>query len=516
MKLFPCYPDKRPATPNGFKDASDDDTQLDAWVDAGYEFWGTPTGEEFWVLDVDKKSGGLDTLGTLERTNGTINTRCIETQNGGFHFYFKPNAQVKTRAGILPGIDTRGAGGYVICPPSPGYTVIDAQPISEAPQWVVDLVVPKEKPAVSLSSTSSDVIEGGRNAYLTSVAGKLQRSGLSGETLEAALLAENEAKCSPPLVVHEVLTIVKSISRYVPGDPVVPGKKNWTAARDLVGAMFAYLGNKDLVKGEPTDIPEIDALLGGGKRLGEITVTHAEAKTGKNSLWHQLMLSWLDRGIPVGYASREISPETEVMPSLLTIALKKNIRLMEMDDPLIVEMTKRVEPWPLYFTDGYGAFEINELRGWVSDLVSKGVKYFWIDHLHYLLFDPEDHKEASKFIKSLKTMAKEYNVHFDLIVQPNKMGDGQSLGINSIKGGAAIGQALDNLFTMKREVDVDTGKKMDVIKLTLEVARSPLARPGHIYLMYDRELQTFTVAEEKLVENEDSGKTSRVIFPSLN
>jgi hypothetical protein len=35
--------------------------------------------------------------------------------------------EIGSRAGIAPGIDVRGNGGYVIVPPSPGYRWIDSE-----------------------------------------------------------------------------------------------------------------------------------------------------------------------------------------------------------------------------------------------------------------------------------------------------------------------------------------------------------------------------------------------------
>jgi hypothetical protein len=54
----------------------------------------------------------------------------------------------------------------------------------------------------------------------------------------------------------------------------------------------------------------------------------AEAKTGKNTFWHFQQRTMLDKGVAVGYASRELSPETEVLPNLLTLKIGKNLYKM--------------------------------------------------------------------------------------------------------------------------------------------------------------------------------------------
>lgn len=60
------------------------------------------------------------------------------------------------------------------------------------------------------------IIEGGRNATLTSLAGSMRRRGASADAILAALLQENAEKCDPPLSEREVKQIVTSISKYEP------------------------------------------------------------------------------------------------------------------------------------------------------------------------------------------------------------------------------------------------------------------------------------------------------------
>jgi AAA domain-containing protein/primase-like protein len=63
-------------------------------------------------------------------------------------------------------------------------------------------------------------VEGNRNNYLTSVAGKLRNAGLSRESLELALLQHNDEVCQPPLEDEEVKHIAASVARYdVPEPP---------------------------------------------------------------------------------------------------------------------------------------------------------------------------------------------------------------------------------------------------------------------------------------------------------
>jgi Bifunctional DNA primase/polymerase, N-terminal len=38
---------------------------------------------------------------------------------------------------LAPGVDTRGEGGYVIWPPSPGYEVVHDAEVARLPKWIV-------------------------------------------------------------------------------------------------------------------------------------------------------------------------------------------------------------------------------------------------------------------------------------------------------------------------------------------------------------------------------------------
>lgn len=114
---------KHPRTKNGLKDATDDEERIAAWWDEHPESnVGVATGSEsgIWVVDVDKKLNGLDNwekfvdgreLGTCEQITGS----------GGRHLIFAWDdsaGEVRNRTNMLPGVDVRGEGGYIIVPAS--------------------------------------------------------------------------------------------------------------------------------------------------------------------------------------------------------------------------------------------------------------------------------------------------------------------------------------------------------------------------------------------------------------
>lgn len=259
-----------------------------------------------------------------------------------------------------------------------------------------------------------------------------------------------------------------------------------------------YLKNPNIVEGIPTGMEKLDKALGGGKRQGEVTVVHAEAKTGKNTLYHTWILSLLKRSIPVGYASRELSPDYDVLPDLWSLKFKRNFRKYN-SDILEDEALLQLKRWPLYFADGYGHFPLDEFESWIIECNELGVNHFFIDHLHYCL-EEEDYKMAGKMIKSMKTLAKKRFIHIDLIVQPTKLPDSfGTVSRHTIKGGSSIEQAIDNLLILKRE------EEKNISSLTLEFARSKLARcPTKIFLEYNPE--TTELIEGEMITEEKEFK----------
>ena len=95
------------------------------------------------VLDLDVKKGkdGLAFVPDWETRSPVI----ARTQRGGAHVYFKADgAPHCTSDDIALGVDTRGDGGYVIVPPSAGYSWINGSDFSKLPPWPDDLR-PKQK-----------------------------------------------------------------------------------------------------------------------------------------------------------------------------------------------------------------------------------------------------------------------------------------------------------------------------------------------------------------------------------
>jgi len=121
IAVFPCRArDKRPATSNGFKDATTDVSIVKEWWGAHPDAnIGAPTGLLFDVIDADgpEAVGVLYGIGHVDIPEEFGHSLTARAQ--GHHIFIKPTG-AGNKAGIYPHVDFRSIGGYVILPPSIG------------------------------------------------------------------------------------------------------------------------------------------------------------------------------------------------------------------------------------------------------------------------------------------------------------------------------------------------------------------------------------------------------------
>ncbi len=226
--VFPCR-GQVPRTRNGLKDATTDPGMIAGW----WEQWpdadvAVACGAGLLVLDVDPRHGGDQSLAELEAVHGELpETEEVATGGGGRHLYFAVGQAVRNSVGkVGAGLDIRGDGGYVICPPSihasgTTYEWASREPVdpAPAPQWLLDAASGQQLRTGAAPPVGDTIPAGGRNAELASLAGSMRRRGMSAGEIEGALTVTNRDRCRPPLDAEEVRAIAASISRYEPAAP---------------------------------------------------------------------------------------------------------------------------------------------------------------------------------------------------------------------------------------------------------------------------------------------------------
>jgi Bifunctional DNA primase/polymerase, N-terminal/Primase C terminal 1 (PriCT-1) len=226
--VFPVGFDKRPLNgSNGLLDATTDRERIERFWRAHPETnmavrTGRPSG--LVVLDVDGQEGA-DSLHELELEYGALpETGSVVTPRGGQHFYFQwPGIPIKTLAGIRPGIDIRGDGGYVLVPPSRtrdgAYEYDTEAPAAPTPQWLVELTrdrpdgeQPATPPPVWVSMLRDGLEHGTRNTGLARLTGHLLRRWIDVDLTREIVHLVNEQRCRPPLSRREVQRIFDSVA----------------------------------------------------------------------------------------------------------------------------------------------------------------------------------------------------------------------------------------------------------------------------------------------------------------
>ena len=233
--VFPVQANgKKPLTKNGFKDATKSVyTARKMWEAHPEANIGIATGQTsgLVIVDVDVKNGAKGRE-SIQSIHGMTPTLTVRTPSGGWHLYYcAPQEQlVRCRTGLLPGIDIKADGGYVVGPGSAidgqAYEWADAEAhMAALPEAVIKLMANGHKSAAEAKGAldvPEKIAEGGRNETLTRLAGAMRAKGMAAEEIAAALKAANTRRCEPPLPDEEVEAIAASIGRYPPKPNINP------------------------------------------------------------------------------------------------------------------------------------------------------------------------------------------------------------------------------------------------------------------------------------------------------
>jgi hypothetical protein len=263
--VFPLRPrSKVPATAHGLLDATSDRARVEAWwrstPEANVAVACGPSG--LLVVDVDgEKASGA--WADLAARHGGHDATLVSMTGRGMHVYFAAPAGAvwarSTASRIAANVDTRGAGGYVVAPPSVHETGhvyrwiarrLPAQPAA-APTWLVELLSPpaaaplgerRPLPAgtwateygrAAIEGLVDEMLgqaEGGRNDRLIRLAFRAGRIVAAGDldpvVAERALV---NASTAVNLSTREAASVVRrGLEAGVEAGPVVrPGRQPW-------------------------------------------------------------------------------------------------------------------------------------------------------------------------------------------------------------------------------------------------------------------------------------------------
>lgn len=240
IKVFPCVAGaKHPACSNGYKDATTDLGQIDAWwSEADYNIGLCPEDAGWIVVDIDTKK--VDGEANWRALPGEKpDTYTVRTPSGGLHFYYQGSGRSSASA-LAPGVDTRGIGGYVVVPPS----VVDGQPYEalndhdpvDAPQWVLTSLATRAERSEAIVKTLDEpgnvgrartriadwlrsrgpaVAGRGGNTTTYKLACQVQELGVSEQVCRNLLSELYNPKCEPPWSDTELADICAHAASYM-------------------------------------------------------------------------------------------------------------------------------------------------------------------------------------------------------------------------------------------------------------------------------------------------------------
>jgi len=228
-----AHPGKHPRTIHGFLDATTDPKRVTEWwtkwPDANIAI-ATGAASGLLAIDIDPRNGGDVSWEALTFKYGRPPDTAEQLSGGGGRHIFFRDAGVPVPKELAPGIDVKSSGGYIIVAPSvhpsgrkyawDGIAGREALlSVAPVPEWLLSLFAGTRSGAHRSSVADNDKWpQGERNNRLTSLAGSMRHRGMSQQSIEAALLEENQRRCEPPLLEAEIRQIAQSIASYPPGD----------------------------------------------------------------------------------------------------------------------------------------------------------------------------------------------------------------------------------------------------------------------------------------------------------
>lgn len=307
FKVFPLREnDKRPLFKGSAQTQGTTDLNQvrDIWTQYPNANIGIATGDGLTVIDVDTITAhgvdGENSMLEYQVDNGSINeTLEVTTPTGGKHYYYLTDNEYSNKASILPGVDVRGLGGYVVGPGSTiNGTLYEAKQLTEpqrANSEVLQLLGACKKREIStdpfgaLEKGYSDTLipQGSRTDYLIKQCAQLCDGTKTLETMKKMIQVINEDNLEIPLTDKELETeVFPSLERFKkhetkkvdPETSIDPNKINLVSVSDIKKERVEWF--------IPGYIPK-----------GTITIIGGDGGLGKTSLWCNIA-SAISNGTP--------------------------------------------------------------------------------------------------------------------------------------------------------------------------------------------------------------------------
>src|SRR5256712_3510491 len=180
--------------PNGLRNATLNESVIRAWwAEEPSANIGRRTGAASGLVVVDL-DGDEGQQAFIDRCGGQLpRTTLVKTGRGMQAYFAHPGHPVSNRAGVLPQVDIRGDGGYVVAPGSihPNGTVYEwlvtpeEAPLAPLPEWLLTTL--HSAPATPASLTPEPIVNGHRNDTLYPRARALRPRRLTAQAIKGGV-----------------------------------------------------------------------------------------------------------------------------------------------------------------------------------------------------------------------------------------------------------------------------------------------------------------------------------------
>lgn len=486
---FPVFPLKRkkktPVQSGGFKNATTDrETVATLWGQHPLSNIGIACGNGLLVIDLDIKPDqgidGRESIREWEAAHGSFpDTVTAVTGSGGQHLYFRVHKEYRPKVGILPGVDIRCDGSYVVAPGSihengnEYFWDISPEeiPIAEVNDSVLELLDLKDERAEGEGFSMPNSIEKGfRVNTLFRLCASLQSKGLSDEAIQAAVRTENEKRCNPPLTEFELTKeVFPALKRYGKGEFMeafpIPGD---VAPKPEKKKLEVVSAKELLYKKLPPIIFKVADLVADG-----VTLVAAKSKSGKSWLALQIAIC-VAKGIP--FMGKDVTQcrvlyfDFENGEQLTQDRLRKILKGQEAPENLDI----------VHSADRLGEGFLEELKDYLENHEDCGMVI--IDVLQYVRYlkvkGQTDYDADYKTFADLKSLCTGRSLSIMLLHHTKKASNDLD-PFDNVLGSTALMGAADETIILGRQRRSDQTFDMSVTGRTL--------KGGDFRVLFDKE-----------------------------